>query len=279
MAFSRWRRFCRKWADATLIGAGAVAILAPGEAAAGDIPVDVELVIAADVSWSMDAEERSLHVEGFAAAFRNPTVLLAIQSGYSHRIAVTYFEWAGERAQRVIVPWMIIDGPAAGEAFAAALDAHRKRLDPIAAPQRGTSISSALMFGGLSLAANVYSSDRQVIDISGDGPNNTGVPVTPVRDRLVAQGTTINGLPIAIKPGDWKDSYGEWDPEPLIRYFRENVIGGPEAFVQPVTEAAAFPDAIRRKLVQEIAAVPGDRRPSLLNRPLKGQNYARRDGP
>src|SRR5262245_31282417 len=162
--------------------------------ALAQVLVDLELVLAVDVSLSMDLDEQRLQRDGYVAAFRDAEVQKAIQAGILGRIAVTYVEWAGPFSQQVVLPWTLIDSSSAAEKFAERLESQ-----PISR-MRMTSVS-----GGLTFAAgqfgNGFTGTRRVIDISGDGPNNSGVPVTPVRDELVSRGIVINGLPIVLKPG------------------------------------------------------------------------------
>lgn len=227
-------------AVAALLGlSGAAPVLAQDDA------VDVELVLAVDVSWSMDHEEQRVQREGYAAAFRHPDVITAILHGGWGRIAVTYVEWAGSSFQDVVVPWTVIEDAAGAEAFASALSS-----GPIGRLRR-TSISEALVFAGSLFDRNGVRGLRRVIDVSGDGPNNQGRPVTEARDAIVAQGITINGLPILINR-----SYGfsSFDIEDLDSYYEDCVIGGFGAFIVPVREVGQFPEAIRRKLVLEIAS-------------------------
>jgi hypothetical protein len=212
---------------------------------AADTPVDLELVLAVDVSRSMDMDEQNLQRDGYVAAFRHKDVIEAIASGPGGRIAVSYVEWAGPAFQTTLVPWTIIDGDAAAHAFADRL---------AAAPmsrEHGTSISNGLIYVGPSFEGNGLAGDRRVIDVSGDGPNNMGVPVIVARDPLIAAGITINGLPIMIKrPGGFASI------ENLDIYYEDCVIGGTGAFLVPVTDIHKLASAIRRKLVLEIAARP-----------------------
>src|SRR5262249_8080494 len=148
---------------------------------------------AVDVSLSMDTDEQRLQRDGYISALRDPEVHKAISAGPIGRIAVAYMEWAGPNVQSVVVPWTIIDGPAAANAFAnklQAADISRARM---------TSISAALQFSKDLLANSGVRGIRRVIDVSGDGPNNSGLPITPVRDELVAAGIVINGLPVVLK--------------------------------------------------------------------------------
>ncbi|WP_420393809.1 DUF1194 domain-containing protein [Acuticoccus sp.] len=204
----------------------------------------MELVLAVDVSWSMDIDEQRLQREGYVAAMRDPEVVATIGRGDWQRIAVTYVEWAGVDLQRTVVPWTIVDGPASANTFADMLDA------AAIGRMRRTSISGALAHGAL-LFDNGIDGMRRVIDVSGDGPNNMGSPVTNARDAVVAQGITVNGLPIMIKdanPG------GFFSIENLDQYYKDCVIGGFGAFMITVTDPAQFEEAIRRKIILEIAA-------------------------
>lgn len=205
-------------------------------------PVDVALVLAADVSLSMSIEELDIQRAGYVAALRHPSVVNAIRSGRHGRVAVAFVEWAGESAQRVTMPWTIIANAADAEKAAAALSAS------VPARLRRTSISGAIGFGVDMLAENPFPADRRVIDISGDGPNNQGETVTSARDRAVGEGIVINGLPLMTRGGQWG-----FDIDRLGDYFRDCVIGGPGSFVYPVNDWDGFAEAVRRKLVLEIA--------------------------
>jgi hypothetical protein len=236
----------------TMAAAGfviAAALAAP--VAADDTPVDLELVLAVDVSGSMDAGEQALQRVGYVEAFLHPEVLAAIAGGAYGRIAVTYVEWAGPRAQAVVIPWRAVDSVASAEAFAAALKA---------APTsriHGTSISGALAFASALFDGNGFVGARQAIDVSGDGPNNMGLPVVPVRDAVVARGVTINGLPLTLRAGSaWSAPYGGLPGGLLDVYYEDCVIGGPGAFFLSVQAPEQLADAIRRKLVLEIAGRP-----------------------
>jgi hypothetical protein len=217
--------------------------------------VDLQLVLAVDVSGSMDDDEHALQRDGYVSALSHPQVVQAIQGGYVGRIAVTYVEWAGTDSQVVAVPWRVISDQPTADTFAGEL-----AKTPIAWI-RGTSISGALAFAAGRFDGRGFESERRVIDISGDGPNNMGLPVDTVRDRVVARGIVINGLPVMIHPqrGGW--GIGE-DLEP---YYRDCVIGGRGSFVVPVTEAKQFARAVRRKLVLEIAGLqPTSPQPRLI---------------
>ncbi len=221
-------------------------------ARAAEEPVDVELVIAVDVSWSMDHGELDIQRNGYVAAFRSPELQRAITDGLHGRVAVTYVEWAGDTSQSVVLPWTLIDGKDTAEAFAYRLSN--------AAPDRmrRTSISSAIDFSAGLFERNGFEGMRRVIDVSGDGPNNQGRPVTQARDAATARGIVINGLPLMTQ-GDGRDGWGSI--RDLDRYYADCVIGGPGAFVIPVHDWAQFPQAVRRKLVLELAGLWPSREP------------------
>lgn len=207
-------------------------------------PVDVELVLAVDVSLSMSPTELEIQRDGYAAALTDQRVIDAIKSGYHGRIAVTYFEWAGTTTQHVIVPWTVVASREDAEKVAEQLSA----LPPNSA--RRTSISGGLEFGADLLAESPFRGVKRVIDVSGDGPNNQGPPVDLIRDQVAAQGITINGLPLMTNGG----ITSAYDVDDLDRYYADCVIAGPGAFVVPVNEWSQFPEAIRRKLVLELAS-------------------------
>ncbi|WP_027134161.1 DUF1194 domain-containing protein [Geminicoccus roseus] len=224
-----------------------VASLASASASAADLPVDLELVLAVDVSGSMDLDEQRLQRAGYLQAITHGNVLDAILSGPRQRIALTYMEWAGPGAQSVVVPWHLVDDAEAAERFADQL------ADAPLGRTRYTSISAALQFAASLFDGNGFAGDRQVIDISGDGPNNSGAAVTPVRDDLADRGIVVNGLPIMIKSSQLPTVTG-FD---LDVYYEDCVITGPGAFVVPVRALGDFTDAIRQKMMLEIAQVPG----------------------
>jgi hypothetical protein len=227
-----------------LSGCAALALMLwPASASRADEPVDVELVLAVDVSLSMSADELEIQRHGYAAALIHDNVLRAIADGPHGKIAVTYVEWAGTNWQRVIVPWTVITNRTDAQRVVAQMSAH----PPESA--RRTSISGALAFGADLFAESGYQGTKRVIDISGDGPNNQGAPITLVRDALVSRGIIINGLPLMTRGG----FTGAYDVNNLDRYYSDCVIGGPGAFMIPVNDWTQFPDAIRRKLVLELA--------------------------
>lgn len=212
--------------------------------ARAETEVDLALVIAVDISFSMDPDEQALQREGFIQAFRSPIVHDAIRRGMIGRIGVTYLEWAGANDQRVVLPWAIVDGPDSAAAFAADLSSKPTRR------ASRTSVSGAIDFARQQLAASDLVSTRRVIDVSGDGPNNQGRAVTLARDEAVASGITINGLPIMIKEP------GYFDIADLDLYYRDCVIGGPGAFMVPVRDRAQFVEAVKTKIIMEVAALP-----------------------
>jgi hypothetical protein len=209
----------------------------------GAVPVDVEVVLAVDVSYSMDPEEQQLQREGYIAAITSREFMQAIKAGAHGKIALIYFEWAGSHHQQIIVPWRLIDGPESVDSFSA--DIGRARYTR----QSRTSISSALLFGAPLFDGSGFRGIRRVIDVSGDGVNNNGPLVTVARDEVVGKGITINGLPIILK----RPNASTMDIDQLDIYFEDCVIGGPGAFVIPIRERNQFRDAIRTKLLLEIA--------------------------
>lgn len=218
----------------------------PAQARGGAIEVDVELVLAVDISYSMDMEEQRLQREGYIQALRSPEVLKAIRQGAIGKIAVTYFEWAGSTVQRVVVPWQVIDGPETADAFTAKLASA-----PISRWYR-TSISGAILFGMQQFENNGFDAVRRVMDISGDGPNNQGIHVQDARDMALKAGIVINGLPVMVN----NSRRSAFDMADLDDYYRDCVIGGPGAFLVPITERHQFVDAIRTKILREIASAP-----------------------
>ncbi|NRB30591.1 MAG: DUF1194 domain-containing protein [Rhizobiaceae bacterium] len=215
------------------------------QAQSGAIEVDVELVLAVDVSRSMSPRELEIQRRGYAEALTSDDVVAAIEGGLIGQIALRYIEWAGDGSQRVIVDWSLIGGRSDAERFAAQLVA---QFDPTL---RRTSISSALDYSRRSFDTNGFTASRRVIDISGDGPNNSGGPVLEARQRALDAGIVINGLPLMTRDG----IYSRFDLPDLDNYYRECVIGGPASFVIPVTRWDQFPTAVRQKLIQELAAI------------------------
>ena len=207
--------------------------------------VDLELVLAVDVSMSMDVEEQRLQRDGYVAAFRDPELLKAIRGGLHGRIAVTYIEWAGSQTQAFVVPWQLVGSAAEANKFADALAGKR------ISRAFFTSISGAISAAEWAFSDSPVRGLRRVIDISGDGPNNSGSRVDEARDRIIQTGVGINGL--AIKLENRTGPYTYFDLPDLDRYYKDCVIGGPGAFVLTITNTAEFASAIRKKLLLEIA--------------------------
>jgi hypothetical protein len=226
----------------TLVLAALLWTAALPPARAADMPVDLELILAVDVSRSMDVDEQRLQRDGYVAALTHPDVVDAITGGRHGKIAVTYVEWAGPTTQYSVVDWRAIDGPAAAGAFAAELA--RAPIQDF----RGTSISNSLVFLAPQFDHNGYQAARRVIDVSGDGPNNMGIPIELAREPVIRAGITINGLPIMIKRSAGFASISNLDV-----YYEDCVIGGFGAFLVVVKSPDQFAEAIRRKLVLEIA--------------------------
>lgn len=201
--------------------------------------VDVALVVAIDVSFSVDSTEHRLQMEGFATALESEEVLAAITSGPRQKIAIVVIEWSGEDNQGIIIPWTIIADETSAHGIASIL-----AKGPRSVAEGGTAIASALTYGG-TLFASAPSSPRHVIDLSTDGRNNAGKPAHQARDALVASGITINGLAIT----------NEWAQ--LATYLEKHVIGGGESFVVSATNYDDFAAAMQRKLVKEITG-PGN---------------------
>ncbi len=217
--------------------------LSPIPAAEEANRVDVELILAVDVSYSMDMDELALQREGYAGAIVSKEFLQALKTGPTGKVAVTYFEWAASTDQKIVIPWRVIDGPeSAGAVSEEILKAPLRRASR-------TSISGAINFAMPLFDANEYRGIRRVIDISGDGPNNNGEPVTGPRDAALAKGITINGLPIMSK----ETNYATMDIENLDIYYEDCVIGGAGSFVVPIKNKEKFKEAIRTKLVMEVA--------------------------
>jgi Protein of unknown function (DUF1194) len=200
--------------------------------------VDLALAIAIDVSYSVDATEHRLQMKGFADALITPEVLEAIKAGEKQKIALLVYQWADVDNQRVVIPWTVIDGVEAAAKVAKIL-----ARGPRVVAEGGTGISGALLFGS-ALFGQAPKAIRNVIDLSTDGRNNMGRPTKPVRDFVVAQGVTVNGLAIS---NEWKN---------LSKYLETNVIGGPASFVEEAYTYDDFGAAMQRKLLKEIVG-PG----------------------
>ncbi len=243
-------------AAAAVLAVTGLTLAAPGQGPSradkspNALAVDVELVLAVDVSYSMDPEEQALQREGYIAGITSRDFMQALRGGQYGRVAVTYFEWAGPYDQKIVVPWRLVDGPEAADAFASeiARSSYRRA--------SRTSISGALNFAKPLFDGSGYRGFRRVIDVSGDGANNSGPFVTIVRDDVLAAGITINGLPIMLK----RPNSFTMDIDNLDVYYEDCVIGGPGAFVIPIRAREQFKDAIRTKLVLEIAGRLPERR-------------------
>ena len=212
--------------------------------------VDLELVLAVDVSYSMDMDELAIQREGYAQAIISKEFLQALKTGPTGKIAITYFEWAASSDQKIIIPWRVIDGPETADAVA-----NEIMKTPIRRASR-TSISGAINFAMPLFDENPYHGLRRVTDISGDGPNNNGAPVTGARDAALEKGITINGLPIMVK----EPSYSTMDIDNLDLYYEDCVIGGPGSFVVTIKDREKFKEAIRTKLLLEVAGRTPERR-------------------
>lgn len=238
-----------RWAvrvAALLAGLLAAALPSAGRAE----EVDLQLVLAADVSRSVDAEEFALQREGYASAFSDPRVLRAIRSGKLGRIAVCFLEWSGEWAQQVIVDWTVIRDEASAEDFAAAL------LVPPRPFADRTAIGAAIDYAVAQFARSGFSGARRTIDVSGDGTNTNGKLPSVARDQALAQGIVINALVILSPvPMPW-NPFHTHPPGGLANYFREHVAGGPGSFVLVVEDFQSFAYAIANKLIREIAEAP-----------------------
>jgi hypothetical protein len=219
--------------------------------------VDVELVLAVDVSYSMDPGELLLQREGYAEAIVSNEFLQALKAGPNRRLALVYVEWSGPNDQKIIVPWRLIDSRESAAAVAAEI-----AKAPVRMGSR-TSISGAINFALPLFDADPYRGLRRVIDVSGDGVNNDGSPVTIARDAALARGITINGLPIMLEGR----LPSQMDIDDLDLYYEDCVIGGSGSFMVTIRSRDGFKEAIRTKLVLEVAGgVPRDRIVSVTER-------------
>ncbi len=216
-----------------------VAAIAAAPARAEQIPVELELVLTADASSSIKGGEFDLQVGGYAKAFRDDSVISAIESLGGGGIAVTFVHWSASFQQIVVVPWMQVRGRAEAATFAAAIEGQARRFTTF-----GTATGSAMQHAADLLDTNAFAGRRRVIDISSDERANQGPHPKGRRDDIITRGITINGLVVLD------------DHEDLITYFRNNVIGGDGSFVMDVASYADFADAIKRKLIREINSAP-----------------------
>src|SRR6266403_1638873 len=201
-------------------------------------------------SYSRDMDELAIQRERYAQAIVSKEFLQALETWPFGKISVTYFEWAASSDQKIIIPWRVIDGPETADAVA-----NEIMKTPIRRASR-TSISGAINFAMPLFDENPYRGIRRVIDISGDGPNNNGAPVTGARDTALEKGITINGLPIMVK----EPSYSTMDIDNLDLYYEDCVIGGPGSFVLTIKDRVKFKEAIRTKLILEVAGLTPERR-------------------
>ncbi len=255
-------RFTAILLAALVVGAMLLSAARPGASAPAPAkqPVDLELALGVDVSGSIDEDEARLQREGYIAAFRHPKVLRAIRSGFLRRIAVMYYEWAGFGHARVIADWTVIHDKASALAFA------RDLMDPEPETASRTAIAGGIDSGIRFIEKNRFDGTRRVVDISGDGPNNWGDPVTRARDRAAVRRITVNGLPIM---NDRPSRSGRAPMPDLDLYYRHCVIGGPGAFIVIANDFDDFARAVRRKLVLEIAARQLRTRPRLIRVALR----------
>ncbi|HZQ01452.1 MAG TPA: DUF1194 domain-containing protein [Reyranella sp.] len=222
---------------------GSLSILAGAAPARADTDVDLQLVLAVDVSRSIDEVEAELQRRGYTEALSSRTVIDAILSGEHKRIALCYLEWAGTHYQQVVIDWTLIDSPAAARGFA------DKLAEAPRTSQSWTAVGAALAFAGQRFEKSGFSSKRRAIDISGDGRTNDGPPAELVRDQLVAQGIVINGLPVMMN----RSNFGRPPDTQLDKYYEENVTGGPGSFMIVATNFDDFGRAVRNKLIREIS--------------------------
>jgi hypothetical protein len=230
------------WAVAAWL---AFVVIMAHAAFADDMPkVDVALVLAVDVSSSVTKEEAALQRAGYAAAILSPEVLKAIQGGLYGSIAMTYMEWSGQNQQKTIVPWQIIRDQHDAIAFVSQL-----RPPQHFEPGGNTALGDGLHYATQLMSVVPVSADRHVIDMSGDGRSNEGLPVEPARLAAIAAGITINGLPIEMDPLST-------EARSIEAYYREFVIGGPGAFVLASSGGPDFQLAVRTKIATEVAGLP-----------------------
>ena len=245
-----------KWITALCVALLVLAGVGPlsRQALADDEQVDLLLVLAADISRSVDEKKFKLQREGYAAAIVDPRVVRAMTAGVSGRIALCFLEWASDGEQIIIIDWM----PVGSEAEAQAVS-KRIREAPRAFMGR-TSISAAIDYSMAHLARSPFQAPRRVIDVSGDGTNNSGRPVTQARDEAIAAGVTINGLVILSEVPLPTNPQHTHPPGGLTAYYENNVIGGPGAFVLEAENFESFGQLMISKLIKEIAVAPARRR-------------------
>ena len=240
----------RKWMTALVVAFVVAAGVGPQRALAEDDEVDLLLVLAADVSRSVDERKFRLQREGYAAAIADPRVLRAMSGGPKGRIAITFVEWATDSEQTVVVDWTPIGSEAEAKGVAIRVrDAPRSH-------NGRTSISAAIDYAIAHLGRSPFKGPRRVIDVSGDGTNNSGRPVTAARDAAIALGVTINGLVILSDVPLATNPMHTHPPGGLTAYYQNNVIGGPDAFVVEAENFELFGQLLISKLIKEIAEAP-----------------------
>jgi hypothetical protein len=228
---------------------GSLASLATALPARAAVPVDLQLVLAVDVSRSIDGVEAELQRRGYVESLTNQRVIDAILSGEHKRIALSYTEWAGTHYQVVVIDWTVIDSALAVRRFADKLSEAPRT------SQSWTAVGAALAFAAQRFENSGFDSRRRVIDVSGDGRTNDGPPAELVRDKLVSQGIVINGLPVMMN----RTNFGRPPDTGLDKYYEENVIGGPGSFMITAASFDDFGRAVRSKLIREISAAPTSR--------------------
>jgi len=223
---------------------GYLAVLTSGVTAArAETPVDLQLVMAVDVSRSIDEVEAELQRRGYIEAMANERVIEAILSGENKCIGVCYVEWAGTHYQQTVIDWMLIDSARSARAFSEKLSESPRT------SQSWTAVGAALATSAQRFQTSPFTSKRRIIDISGDGRTNDGPPAELVRDKLVAEGFVINGLPVMMN----RQNYGRPQDANLDKYYEENVIGGPGSFMIAAANFDDFGRAVRSKLIREIS--------------------------
>jgi hypothetical protein len=223
---------------------GSLAALAGTSAAQAATPVDLQLVMAVDVSRSIDEVEAELQRRGYIEAMTNERVIDAILSGENKAIGVCYVEWAGTHYQQTVIDWMLVDSARAARGFS------DKLAESPRTSQSWTAVGQALAYSAKRFEDAPFTSRRRIIDISGDGRTNDGPPAELIRDRLVADGFVINGLPVMMN----RTNYGRPADITLDKYYEENVIGGPGSFMTVAANFDDFGRAVRSKLIREISS-------------------------
>jgi hypothetical protein len=207
------------------------------------LDVDVQLILAVDVSRSIDEDEAKLQRQGYIDAFTDRHVIDAMLGGEQHRIAVAYVEWAGSSYQQTIIDWTVIDSPQAAHAFA------DKLAEAPRSAEMWTSISSGILYCANKFDNNGFEAKRKVIDVSGDGRNNSGPDMATAREAVLSRGIAINGLPVVND----RPNFGRPPEKDLDVYYEQNVIGGPGAFMIVAKNFSDFTRAVRAKLIREIS--------------------------